>query len=69
MDRTLDLAGTVVSAGGESVLSNMLQAHQPLEGHTFGTYIINIIHIMLLSLMIKDISHHYVIQMKNINNN
>jgi len=35
VDRTLDLAGTVVSAGGESVLSNMLQAHQPLEGHTF----------------------------------
>ena len=58
MDRTLDLAGTVVSAGGESVLSNMLQAHQPLEGHTFGTYII--IHIMLLSLMIKDTSHHVI---------
>eukprot|EP00088_Acartia_fossae_P018825 TRINITY_DN2090_c0_g1_i11.p1 TRINITY_DN2090_c0_g1~~TRINITY_DN2090_c0_g1_i11.p1 ORF type:complete len:664 (-),score=86.37 TRINITY_DN2090_c0_g1_i11:243-2234(-) len=35
LDRTLDLAGTVVGAGGESVLSNMLQSHQNLPGHNF----------------------------------
>jgi len=34
VDRTLDLAGTVLNAGGESVLGNVLQSHNPLEGHT-----------------------------------
>ena len=36
MHPTSCLTGTVLNAGGESVLGNVLQSHKPLEGHTLG---------------------------------